>query len=199
MRNSLKETAVPANRNQEGIAMTTAVAATIKELMIYDAGDSDSTKEAKEFLSKEPAGTAAIEGIMTLADLNKALARYSGLKQVSFCTHGFPGQVQFDKLTLDQYNILSVNVPLGLFTGLGRLLFMGCSVAAPPKGEDFLVAAGKRFFSGKGGIVGGSTVDTVSWPGGTRLPKLSFTSFAIGYLILLRLDNSGKVVLRKAV
>jgi len=176
-----------------------AAAATIKELMLYDAGDSDSADEAKDFLSKEPKGTAAIEGIRTLADLNAALTRYSGLNQVSFCTHGFPGQVQFEKLTLDKHNVLSVHVPSSLFTGQGRLLFMGCSIAAPPHGEDFLAAAGKRFFGVKGGIVGGSTVDTVTWPGGTRLPKLSFTSFAIGYLILLKLDAMGTVVARKAV
>jgi hypothetical protein len=187
-------------RIQEGIAMpVSAAAATTRELMLYDAGDSDSTKEARDFLSKEPKGTAAIEGIKTLTDLNTALTRYSGLNQVSVCSHGFPGQIQFEKLTLDKYNILGVHVPPTLFAGEGRLLFMGCSVAAPPHGEDFLIVAGRRFFGAKGGIVGGSTVDTVSWPGGTRLPRLSFTSLAIGYLILLKLDPAGTVVARKAV
>jgi hypothetical protein len=94
-----------------------------------------------------------------------------------------------------------VRVPFDLYGGAGRLLFMGCETARTKTGESFLIAAGKHFFAGKGGVVGGSTIYNLGLSSGTRLPILgrSSSGWGLGKLILFQLDAKGNVILRKAV
>src|SRR5258708_4790901 len=97
----------------------------VDELMIYDADDQSCTEEAKETLSSEGSARLGIEGIRNARDLSAALQRYCNVRQVTFTTHGFPGGVYFKGGSLSTMNLGTLAVPLNLFRGEGRLLFMG--------------------------------------------------------------------------
>ena len=174
----------------------------IDELMIYDGDDTSCTDEAKATLASAP-GKIAIEGLHSAHDLSAALRQYVNLKQITFTTHGFPGGVYFKGGSLTAANLSSVSIPPALFQHEGRLLFMGCETARTQAGEDFLVAAAKRFFAGKGGIVGGATIYAIGLSSGARLPILGGSSSPgklpeQGKLILYRIDTAGNVVARSS-
>jgi Domain of unknown function (DUF4347) len=175
----------------------------VSELMIYDADDELSSDEAKKFLDSHQFGawTVNVAGIHGAAELSKALQNFVNIEQLSFCSHGSPGSVYFMRGSLTARNLKSVIVPYDLFKGAGRLLFMGCETARTKTGEDFLIAAGKHFFAGKGGVVGGSTIYNLGFSSGTRLPLLGFSSggLEIGKLILFHLDAKGNVIGTKTV
>ena len=176
----------------------------VDELMIYDADDKLSIDEAKELKSDDNAGKIAIEGVTGVKDLNDKLKKYVNLKQVSFSTHGSPGSVYFKQGSLNTHSLSALFIDPSLFQGPGRLLFMGCEVARTKAGEDFLIAAGKRFFAGKGGVVGGTTIYNLGFSSGTRLPLLGGSSSAgilpeLGNLILFRLDGAGNVTAKNTV
>jgi hypothetical protein len=175
----------------------------VSELMIYDADDKLSCDEAKEFLDSHKYGawTVGAEGIRGVRELSNALQKFGNIEQLSFCTHGFPGGVFFKRGSLTAGNLNIVNVPPRLFKGAGRLLFMGCETARGRVGENFLIAAGRHFFAGKGGVVGGSTLYNLGFSSGTRLPLLGRSSggWGIGKLILFHLDAKGNVIGTKTV
>jgi len=173
----------------------------VDELIIYSP-DIASTLETKT--AKGEASTAnqlAIECAKSVGDVDIILQRYGNLKRLVFCTHGSPGVVFFSAAGgyLHQYNLGEVRVPVGLFQRAGQLLFTGCETARGQYGEDFLVAAGRHFFKGIGGVVGGATVKLLGWPTGTVLPYVSWHTNALpesGMVVLYRLDRDGKVEVR---
>jgi len=173
----------------------------VDELIIYSP-DLASTFESK--VAKDGASTAnqmAIECAKSVGDVDIILQRYGNLKRLVFCTHGMAGVVFFSQAGgyLHQYNLGEVRVPVGLFQRAGQLLFTGCETARGKDGEDFLVAAGRHFFKGVGGVVGGATVKLLGWPTGTILPYVSWHTNALpesGMVVLYRLDGDGKVVAR---
>lgn len=168
----------------------------IKEVMIYDAEDELSTDEATELVSTPIDGWCVeTRGIRGANEITKTLEKFVHIEQLDFNTHGSPGVVGFkhgDSLRIGNLN--TVFVRNDLFRGPGRLLFMGCEIARGKMGDEFLIAAGRHFFKGKGGVVGGSTVSTTGFPSGTRLPLLLIRSFEIGRLKLFKLDKNGNVV-----
>jgi len=132
------------------------------------------------------------------------LKDYVNLVQISLCTHGYPGGAWFPQGNLNEGNLKSVPIPPHLYKAEGRLLFMGCETARTPSGEAFLVAAGRHFFAGRGGIVGGSTVYNLGYSWGTVLPILGGSSSPgklpeRGRLVLFRLDSTGKVIASNTV
>jgi len=171
--------------------------------MVYDADDKLSSDEAEEFLDSHQYGawTVGAAGIRGVTELSTALQNFGNIEQLSFCTHGFPGGVFFKGGSLTTGTLKIVTVPPGLFKGAGRLLFMGCETARTKAGEDFLVAAGRHFFAGKGGVVGGSTIYNLGFSSGTRLPMLGNSSggWGIGRLVLFKLDAKGNVIATKTV
>lgn len=171
--------------------------------MIYDSDDKLSSDEAASFVNSYSMGgwTVAAEGIRAALDLSTALDKFVNIEQLSFCTHGFPGGVYFPGGSITETNLRSITVPPSLFNGPGRLLFMGCETASGKGGTDFLIAAGKHFFAGRGGIVGGSTIYNLGFSSGTRLPIFGSSSagWNFGNLILYKIDPSGKVVDSKTV
>jgi hypothetical protein len=170
----------------------------VSEVMIYDADDKLSSDEASEFQDSHRVGgwTVGAAGIRGVGELSVALDKFVNIEQLSFCTHGFPGGVWFPRGNLTAANLRTVTVPARLFKGAGRLLFMGCETARTPEGEAFLVAAGKHFLAGRGGVVGGSTIYNLGFSSGTRLPVLGPSSggWAGGKLVLYRLDDKGNVI-----
>jgi len=170
----------------------------VSEVMIYDADDKLSSDEARNFQDSYRVGgwTVGIAGIRGVGELSGALDKFVNIEQLSFCTHGFPGGVFFPRGNLTSANLKTVVVTPRLFKGAGRLLFMGCETARTPAGEAFLVAAGKHFFAGKGGVVGGSTIYNLGPASGTRLPLFGDSSggWASGRLVLYRLDDQGNVL-----
>jgi hypothetical protein len=176
----------------------------VDELMIYDLSDDKlSSNEAEKFLAYG-GGSKGAEGIKSATELGDVLKGYINLKQISFCTHGFPGGVAFPQMDLTAVNLKSVPIPSSLYRAEGRLLFMGCETARTPAGEAFLVAAGRHFFAGKGGVVGGSTVYNLGYSLGTVLPMFGGSSSTgilpeRGKLVLFRLDPSGKVIASNTV
>jgi Domain of unknown function (DUF4347) len=175
----------------------------VSELMIYDADDTSCSDEAAELLDSHKVGgwTVGAAGVRGVAELSKTLQDFVNILQLSFCTHGFPGGVHFKGGSLTSVNLKTVSVPSRLFNGPGRLLFMGCETARTKAGEDFIIEAGKHFFTGKGGVVGGSTIFNLGSSSGCRLPILGDSSggWEIGQLILFHLDAQGKVIERKDV
>jgi hypothetical protein len=177
---------------------------TVSELMIYDADDEDSSDEAKEFLSTYDIGawTVAAAGSHGVGDLSKTLQEFCHIEQLSFCTHGLPGLVSFARGNLETANLKTVIVPRTLFRAAGRLLFMGCGTARSKVGEDFLVAAGRHFFVGKGGVVGGASTATSGRSSGTILPFVDWSlsrGCEVGKLVLIQLDAGGKIIGRNTV
>jgi hypothetical protein len=184
----------------------TALRKWISELMIYDADDKLSSDEAMQFLESNKFGawTVDAQGIKGANELGDVLKGYVNIKQISFSTHGFPGGVYFKNGSLVAGNLKDVSIPKDLFAGQGRVLFMGCETARTKVGEHFLVAAGRQFFAGKGGVVGGSTVYNYGFSSGTRLPVLGGSSSdgflpEIGHLVLVYLDAAGNIVSHKTV
>lgn len=175
----------------------------VSELMVYDADDGLSTNEAKEFLGSHKFGawTVGTIGVHGVAELSQALQGFVNIEQLCFSTHGSPGSVYFKKGCLTAESLHLVTVPRDLFKDTGRLLFMGCETARTQKGEDFLIAAGRHFFAGKGGVVGGSTIYNLGFSSGTRLPVLGPSShgFGVGRLVLFHLDAKGTVLGTKTV
>ena len=169
----------------------------ISELMIYDADDESCSDEASEFLQSNKYGGWTVDavGIRGKDELNDVLKGYVKINQITFCTHGFPGGVYFKRGSVTSGNVYSIDVPPDLFGGTGRLLFMGCETARSKAGEDFLVDAGRHFFAGKGGVVGGATIYALGFSSGARLPLLGSSSagWHVGKLILFKLDTSGTV------
>ncbi len=173
----------------------------VDELIIYSP-DLASTLESK--VAKDGASSAnqmAIECAKSVGDVDIILQRYGNLKRLVFCTHGCPGVAYFSQTGgyLHENNLGEVRVPVGLFQRAGQLLFTGCEVARGKDGEDFLVAAGRHFFKGVGGVVGGATVKLLGWPTGTVLPYVSWHLNALpesGMVVLYRVDGDGKVVAR---
>jgi len=167
----------------------------VSEVMIYDADDASCSTEANNSVPDVGAWTVDIQGVHGVAELTGVLDQYVGIRQLSFCTHGFPGGVYFRRGCLTAGNLKSVVVPDRLFGPNARLLFMGCETARGKDGEDFLIAAGKHFFAGKGGIVGGANIYILGLPTGARLPILGGSSagWHRGRLRLYQFDPSGKV------
>jgi len=170
----------------------------VDELMIYDADDNISINEAKEFLNSNK--NVSIEGIKGVYELSNILKKYRNLKQINISTHGSPGNAYFKNGSLNNASLSNVAIPGNLFQGVGRLLFLGCEIARGKKGEDFLIAVGKHFFNGKKGIVAGSTISTLGFSSGTRLPLMLWIigDFTIGELIIFLLDTKGNVIKRLA-
>jgi hypothetical protein len=170
----------------------------VNEVMIYDKEDSLSRNEAASFQESHQTGgwTTAVEGIASADELSDALDKFINVDQISFSTHGFPGGVWFRAGSLTLYNLKSVTVPVRLWNGTGRLLFMGCETGRGPDGEKFLIEAGKHFFVGRGGIVGGSTVYNLGFSSGTVLPVFGPSSdgFHLGKLLLYKIDAKGNVI-----
>ncbi len=168
-----------------------------EELMIYSPDDL-SKDEAEELKRKGEGGwVIEIEKADKIADVNAALRKYVNIKRLSFCTHGFSGGVFFENGSIMTSNLRKIVVPRDLFRGEGQLLFMGCETARNKDGEKFLVAAGRHFFAGKGGVVGGSTVTIQGWSSGSVLPYLTLhwtTLPEMGKLVLFRLDARGSIV-----
>jgi hypothetical protein len=175
----------------------------VRELIIYDADDSLSSHEAKKF-QKTPqygAWSVAAKGIRGVNELGAALNEYSSITQLSFCTHGSPGAVYFKKGSLKKSNLATVAFLPDVFgrhrnyeSFTARLLFMGCQTAKGKSGKEFLIAAGKHFFKGKGGGIVGGTTNSNFYPyfGGTRVPGW-------GKIILIKLDAKGNVVATKTI
>lgn len=175
----------------------------VDELVIYS-GDDLSKNEAEELKQSSIGGWSLdIEPADSIPDVNRALMRYVNLRRVTFCTHGFSGGVFFENGSMITVNLTKLDIPRDLYHREGQLLFLGCETARNQEGENFLIAAGRRFFAGKGGVVGGTTVNNIAWPVfGTVLPYLSFSWDRplpeSGKLILYRLDTQGNVVARNA-
>jgi len=174
----------------------------VNEVMIYDRDDKLSSDEAESFGESHQFGgwTVATEGIRSAGELSDALDKFINVDQISFSTHGFPGGVWFPGTSLTVVNLKSIVVPRSLFNGPGRLLFMGCETGRGPEGEKFLIEAGKHFFAGKGGVVGGSTIYNLGFSSGTRLPVLGSSSggWHAGKLLLYKIDASGNLVASKS-
>ena len=118
----------------------------ISELMVFDGDDKSTVAEASEFLASYDIGGWSVDarGIHGIGELSNVLVDYCNIKQLSFCTHGFPGGVYFNGGSLSIWNLATVRIPPDLFIHQGRVLFMGCETARTQAGEDFLVAAGKH-------------------------------------------------------
>ncbi len=174
--------------------MAFGLRSTVSELVIYDADDQGISDGAAEYLDSHKYGawTVASEGIHKAAEISGVLERYENIEQLTFNTHGSPGRVHFKGGDLSGSNLDDIVVPPNLFRHAGRLLFMGCEIARTTTGEGFLIAAGRRFFGAKGGVVGGATV----WVYGEILPLIGVSSAgnAIGRLVLFRLDGRGEVI-----
>ena len=174
----------------------------VNEVMIYDRDDALSSLEAAVFRDSHQEGgwTVGIEGIRSADELSGALDKFVNVDQISFSTHGFPGGVWFPGGSLTIGTLTTVIVPKTLFHGPGRLLFMGCETGRGPDGEKFLIEAGKHFFAGKGGIVGGSTINNPGPPTGTRLSVFGPSSggWETGKLVLYKIDASGNVIARSS-
>jgi hypothetical protein len=172
----------------------------VEELVIYSFDDL-SKDEAEELKASNIGGwTIDIEGARGINEIGPALKKYVNLRRLTFCTHGFSGGVFFDEGSVISVNLKKIAVPRDLYKDEGQLLFMGCETARNKDGEDFLIAAGRHFFAGKGGVVGGATVSTMGWSSGTVLPYVTLHWNAlpeIGKLVLFRLDATGNVVARK--
>ena len=188
--------------------MAASLRSMVSELVVYDADDSSCSNEAAGFVASHAYGawTVDAKGIHAAPELNGVLDGFVNIKQLSFCTHGFPAGVYFNGGSLTGVNLSTVTVPRNLFAGPGRLLFMGCETARTKAGEDFLIAAGKHFFAGKGGIVGGATIyilgaDLFTPFSDARLPVLGRSSggWGSGKLILFHLDTKGNVIASKTV
>jgi len=169
----------------------------VQELMIYspDAASKLEAEVAKS--SAAGAWTLDIEQADSIVDVNIALKRYVHLKRVTFCTHGFSGGVYLEGGSITKGTLSMLAVPRDLFRGEGQLLFMGCETARDGTGRDFLIEAGRKFFAGTGGVVGGATVSVAGWPSGSVLPYLTPHWDSLperGNLILFRLDAQGKVI-----
>lgn len=175
----------------------------VSELMIYDADDELSSDEAGEFLSSHQYGAWTVDarGIHGLAELSGVLQDYIGIEQITFCTHGSPGGVYFKGGSLTVGTLPLVIISPGLYRGPGRLLFMGCQTARSRAGRDFLIAAGRRFFAGKGGVVGGCTIFALGFSSGSRLPLFGRSSggWEIGRLVLYSLNARGEIVASRTV
>ena len=179
----------------------------VSELMVYDPLDRMSRDEANEFVEDNSVGawTVASEPVEGVSDFGRALRGYCHLSQLTISSHGFPGGAWFSKgghLTTE--TLRQVSVPQDLYEKEGRLLFLGCETARTPVGRKFLIAAGQHFFGGKGGIVGGATIQTLGYSSGTVLGMIGCTNESwlpknIGRLVLLKLDGDGNVVAEKVV
>lgn len=177
----------------------------VDELIIYDSDDRASRQEANFTNDSDSFKSfGGIEGVTCNVDVENALAKYVNLKQVTFITHGFPGGVSLPNGSIDKEVVEKMRIPPRLFLHEGRLLFMGCDTAYKAAGEEFLIAAGRRFFAGKGGIVGGATSTVSGFPTGSQLPILSWNvsggiSVERGALRLIKIDKFGKVTGSKTV
>ncbi len=173
----------------------------VSELMIYDAKDQLSTKEAETLKAKNIYGPWTVDtvGVTNIKEFNNALKDFINIKQLSICSHGAPGRVPFGGDVIIEQNLHLIKVPSTLFDGPGKLLFMGCETAGTEDGEKFLIAAGRHFFAGKGGMVGGANVSTLGFSSGTRLPLLgpSPKGWRIGKLIIFQLDAKGNLIKSK--
>jgi hypothetical protein len=179
----------------------------VSELMVYDPNDTKSRWEASEFVEDNSVGawTVASEPVEGVTDFGRALRGYCHLSQLTISSHGFPGGAWFSKgghLTTE--TLRQVSVPPDLYEKEGRLLFLGCETARTPVGRKFLIAAGQHFFGGKGGVVGGATIQTLGYPSGTVLGIMGWTNEShlpknIGRLVVLKLDGGGDVVAERIV
>jgi len=172
----------------------------VNELMIYSLDDSSKGEAEETKKSSNLNWSIEIQSARGIKDIAPALSNVVNVTRVSFCTHGFPGGVYFDKGCINATSVKSIVIPPNLFKGEGQLLFMGCETAQAPFGEEFLIAAGSHFFKGRGGIVGGATVSLVGWSSGTVLPFVTFHWDALpesGKLVLFRLDANGEVIGKK--
>ncbi len=175
----------------------------VSELMIYDAGDTLCSGMAEGFLEQHRYGAWTVDarGIRGVAELSGVLQDYLSVEQVTFSTHGMPGGVFLSGGSLTTATLPLVQISPGLYRGPGRLLFQGCQTVRTEAGRRFLVAAGRRFFAGKGGVVAGCTIFTLGLSSGARLPLIGRSSggWEIGRLILFSLDARGNVVATRTV
>lgn len=161
------------------------------QLMIYSKDDSDFAPEARRFEKESATESKKAADAGDLDDFIPILDRYCHLRQLNFLTHGSSGSIIVGTGALHLGNAKMFLKPphAQLFSGPGRLLFMGCNVGEGDFGRDFLIEAGKTLFMGKGGIVGGSTAKTIGMRGG-----LIDTFRLWGNLRVIKLDGAGAVV-----
>lgn len=179
----------------------------VSELMVYDSMDKISRDEATEFAEDNNVGawTVASEPVEGVGDFGRALRGYCHLSQLTISSHGFPGGAWFTKGGhLTTRSLQQIPVPVDLWGKEGRLLFLGCETARTQGGRDFLIAAGRHFFAGRAGIVGGATIQTLGFSSGTRLSGLGWITGShfpthVGQLVVLKLDRDGNLVAEQTV
>ncbi|REJ75267.1 MAG: DUF4347 domain-containing protein [Acidobacteria bacterium] len=171
--------------------------------MIYDAADYVSSHEAKSFKARYKFGAWVVDaaGINCVSELTGALAGYTDVTQLDFCTHGCSGEVGFKNGTdLSISTLKRVKIARSFFgpqrfdkNYAAKLLFMGCETAKGSQGRRFLEAAGRHFLSGKGGFVGGTKISNFyPFVGNTRVPPG-------GQLVVIQFDVNGKIIGEKTV
>ena len=155
---------------------------TVDTLYIYDA---EMQRDADRFL-EQAGGSSAAHPVGTIYDITKVVNAYTMVKLLILDTHGSPGALWVSSggkaLSLE---FMKIEVNQNFLRKEARVLFLGCEIAAGTDGDKFLDAAGRYLLTGKGGIVGGTTV----------------TNFTLGYAIpeasMFSLTNNAQLKVRR--
>ena len=138
------------------------------QLMIYAKDDPDFRTMAADFEAEDAMGMNKAEVAYSARDFPLILNRYCNLKQINVYTHGNVGYAHLDGGGLSARNADDyLPAPhAGLFSGKGRVLFIGCNVGQGMQGREFLIAAGQALLVNRGGFVGATNSRNFSPRGG---------------------------------
>jgi hypothetical protein len=157
-------------------------------LCLYDPGFEGYAKRSQS----EWGGSSDIFSVGGLNDLKTAIDSYSNIKFLEIILHGKPGWIDFaDKGTMKGEVLGTFASGTAFLQREARVFFGSCSIGLGIEGENFMDELGKRLLTGKGGIIGASTVDNQVYYPKFRFGRgLQFTSDD-GRLKVYRYNTNG--------
>ena len=130
--------------------------------------------------------------VKTMDELKTAVNSYRSVKFFEVVLHGTPGTVHMGEMTMaGWYLAVLAETNPNFLQKNAQILFNSCSIGKGETGDRFMDHLGARLLKGKGGIIGASTVDSVTSPmfrTGFFLKPLTF-----GRIKVKRYDIEGRL------
>jgi hypothetical protein len=160
----------------------------IDQLYLYDPEFEPSAKNFKS----EVGAAGVIYPVSKWDDVKIAVSMYSSVKLLIFNTHGLPGKVDLpDHSGGDSYSFRTLSTGSNFLTNEARILLMGCEIGNGSTGDYFLDEIGRSLLKGKGGIVGATTVENMTFQLGPFSTEEYMVPLSFGRLKVRRYDTSG--------
>lgn len=162
----------------------------VDNLCIYDP---EFEQSAEKFLSETGSNSAA-QAVRNRDELVTAIDSFTNVKFLEILLHGLPGMIIFaNNSGMIAQNIGSIAQGKPFLQRNARILFDSCEIGKGKQGDVFMDELGASLLTGRGGIIGATTVaNIVILPTTFLCSDVYMKPFNDGQLKVRRYDTNGK-------